>query len=301
MEGIKTGQYPPGSKLPTERYLASQLGISRNTISAAYKDLLLEGILEARQGRGTFVKARSETPAEGAGRRQRLLKIIDDAMAQVAELGFSPEQFAAFATVRAREAQEGARRLRLAVVDCTREHACHFARQIEQTMDAAAEAATLDELTSGQVPVDFLRTSHLVVTTYEHQAEVIKLLGDSSKVQAVATVPHLESVVRLARQPAGQTVGVVAGTHRFLEALQRLMTRVGVSSITLEPAIGLEKTELARFAAAHPVLVAAEEYLPLVRSIAADNDIIPFYYEIDHGSLQQLQATIINKTLEAKE
>ncbi|HEY3425473.1 MAG TPA: winged helix-turn-helix domain-containing protein, partial [Negativicutes bacterium] len=56
MDKIKAGEYQPGAKIPTERELSAELGISRNTVSAAYKELLLEGVLEACQGRGTFVK-----------------------------------------------------------------------------------------------------------------------------------------------------------------------------------------------------------------------------------------------------
>src|SRR5665647_2214332 len=80
---VKSGEYQPGFKIPTERQLSTELGISRNTVSAAYKELLLEGILEARQGRGTFVKATSDDAGyEVSGsRRGRLLRIIDDAMA----------------------------------------------------------------------------------------------------------------------------------------------------------------------------------------------------------------------------
>ena len=42
--------YPSGSRLPSSRALAADLGVSRTTVTAAYEQLAAEGYLEARQG-----------------------------------------------------------------------------------------------------------------------------------------------------------------------------------------------------------------------------------------------------------
>ena len=52
---ILTGQLRRGERLPSTRTLASELGVSRFTIVAAYDLLLLEGYLESRVGHGTVV------------------------------------------------------------------------------------------------------------------------------------------------------------------------------------------------------------------------------------------------------
>lgn len=52
----------PGTKLPPERVLATQLGAARTTISAAYKMLERRGLVDRRQGRGTHVTGRDATP-----------------------------------------------------------------------------------------------------------------------------------------------------------------------------------------------------------------------------------------------
>jgi GntR family transcriptional regulator/MocR family aminotransferase len=44
-----------GSKLPSTRALAAQLGVARNTVMGAYDQLLAEGYLEGRAGSGTYV------------------------------------------------------------------------------------------------------------------------------------------------------------------------------------------------------------------------------------------------------
>ena len=57
-ELIFRGHLKPGEKLMSERDLAKQLGVSRPTIRNALSRLVYSGILEHRQGKGTFVRAR---------------------------------------------------------------------------------------------------------------------------------------------------------------------------------------------------------------------------------------------------
>lgn len=53
--GILAGQLERGTRLPSTRQLANELGISRTTVVLAYQRLLLEGYLESQVGRGTVV------------------------------------------------------------------------------------------------------------------------------------------------------------------------------------------------------------------------------------------------------
>jgi GntR family transcriptional regulator/MocR family aminotransferase len=54
-DDIRRGRLRPGDRLPGSRDLAAAAGVHRNTILAAYGELVAEGWLEAAQGRGTFV------------------------------------------------------------------------------------------------------------------------------------------------------------------------------------------------------------------------------------------------------
>ena len=61
---IRDGKLPPGTRLPTVRELAGQLGLAVNTVARAYRELEAAGILETRGRFGTFV-ARVD-PADAA-------------------------------------------------------------------------------------------------------------------------------------------------------------------------------------------------------------------------------------------
>ncbi|MFE4722586.1 FadR/GntR family transcriptional regulator, partial [Streptomyces sp. NPDC056728] len=52
---IGEGLLEPGQRLPTERDLATQLGISRSSMREAIRALTVLGVLEARHGSGIYV------------------------------------------------------------------------------------------------------------------------------------------------------------------------------------------------------------------------------------------------------
>lgn len=59
---IHSGELSAGDKLPPERDLAKILGVSRPTLRAGIRSLSAVGILFSKQGAGTFVAARDESP-----------------------------------------------------------------------------------------------------------------------------------------------------------------------------------------------------------------------------------------------
>ena len=61
-EMIQNGQLAAGDRLTPERDLAKELGVSRPTLRAGIRSLSAIGILQSRQGAGTFVAAAEESP-----------------------------------------------------------------------------------------------------------------------------------------------------------------------------------------------------------------------------------------------
>ena len=66
---IRLGQLPVGARLPPEPALMRQLGVGRSTVREAVRVLAHSGLLEVRQGDGTYVRA---TPAEVESLAERL-------------------------------------------------------------------------------------------------------------------------------------------------------------------------------------------------------------------------------------
>lgn len=58
---IMEGEFPVGTKLPTEHALCEQLGVSRPVLRQALKMLREDDVIVSRQGSGSFVRRRPET------------------------------------------------------------------------------------------------------------------------------------------------------------------------------------------------------------------------------------------------
>ncbi|MCV7433360.1 FadR/GntR family transcriptional regulator [Mycolicibacterium bacteremicum] len=59
-QSVASGEWPVNARIPTEPALAESLGVGRNTVREAVRALAHSGILEVRQGDGTYVRATSE-------------------------------------------------------------------------------------------------------------------------------------------------------------------------------------------------------------------------------------------------
>jgi DNA-binding FadR family transcriptional regulator len=62
---IKSGEFPAGARLPPERDLAKQLGVSRPSVREALIALEVEGLVEVRIGSGIYVQPGNEDAGVG--------------------------------------------------------------------------------------------------------------------------------------------------------------------------------------------------------------------------------------------
>jgi len=60
---VSSGRLSAGDRLPPTRDLASQLGLNRTTVSAAYEVLESEGLITGQVGRGSFIAAHPSRPS----------------------------------------------------------------------------------------------------------------------------------------------------------------------------------------------------------------------------------------------
>jgi len=88
-EALRLGWLTPGDRLPTVREVVATSGVNPNTVLKAYRELEFAGLVEAKQGAGTFVKA-----GLGTGDREafgRLRNELDKWLASAREAGLEDE------------------------------------------------------------------------------------------------------------------------------------------------------------------------------------------------------------------
>jgi len=88
---IVAGKVAPDEPLPSVRALAEELLINPNTVGRAYGELVREGILESRPGRGMFMSKRRQIYTR-AERTRRIDQAVTSLVSQAFMLGFSAEE-----------------------------------------------------------------------------------------------------------------------------------------------------------------------------------------------------------------
>lgn len=146
-ELIDRGGFEPGTRLPPERDLAVQLGVSRPSLREALIALDVEGRVEVRSGSGVYVSAARPGPAS----------------AKTAAMGDSPSQL-----MEARSVIEG----EVVTLACARSTAEPLARlrEILKGMEAAIDRR--------RARVDLDRQFHLTLAEMSGNAVLSRLVGD---------------------------------------------------------------------------------------------------------------------------
>ncbi|RKS89355.1 GntR family transcriptional regulator [Microbacterium sp. AG790] len=86
IDDVSSGALSPGTRLPTVRRLAEDLGLAPGTVARAYRELEVAGIIETRGRNGTFVAPQGDAALREA---QRAAASFVD---QVRTLRIDPEQ-----------------------------------------------------------------------------------------------------------------------------------------------------------------------------------------------------------------
>ncbi|MCC3266740.1 FadR/GntR family transcriptional regulator [Arthrobacter gengyunqii] len=209
LQGLKLGIYSAGSKLPAERELAEQLGVSRATLRDALAELQTAGYLQSRRGRygGTFavsvlpeVSAPSRARGQGASAddvEDILLfrNVVEPAAARLAaEATLVPDARAHLLAMLAEVDGAGTdtfrpkdSRFHIAVAELTGSPSL-----VAAVADTRARVSDLlDRIPLLQTNLDHSHTQH------RQLADAI-LRGDGAAAEAAAVV-HLEGTARLLR------------------------------------------------------------------------------------------------------
>jgi GntR family transcriptional regulator, hexuronate regulon transcriptional repressor len=142
---IEDGRYAPGDRLPSERELADDFRVSRPTIRDAMIALEFQGLVEARQGSGVYVKAAPQIAEDAVERDVSALELAE------ARRLFEGEACALAAAIIT---EEQVARLDSLIAEMTREtvaevfekHELEFHLTIARATGNAAITATVEDL-----------------------------------------------------------------------------------------------------------------------------------------------------------
>lgn len=142
---IERGEFAVGSRLPAERDLALQLGVSRPSVREALIALEVEGLVEVRMGSGIYVRTANGAPNAG--------RVVAEAPLE---------------TIRAREMIES-------------ELAAHAARHMKPALVRGLREAIAimeKEAAAGQVPVRGDRLFHLRIAEAADNSVLLRVVTE---------------------------------------------------------------------------------------------------------------------------
>ena len=105
-QALRMGILDVGDQLPSVREVVTAVAVNPNTVLKAYRDLEREGLVEARAGQGTFVRARPPGPPPGT--HSRLGRSLARWVREAREAGLDEESMESLlrVTLRAADAAE---------------------------------------------------------------------------------------------------------------------------------------------------------------------------------------------------
>ncbi len=88
---ISSGRLKPGDQLPAVRELSERLKVNMNTVSKAYRDLVVMGLLYTRRGMGVFVSEDIEEKSKEDCRRRVLIR-LNEVVCESRAAGFGDKE-----------------------------------------------------------------------------------------------------------------------------------------------------------------------------------------------------------------
>lgn len=88
---MAAGKVEPGDRLPTVRQLAVELSINPNTVSRAYTELELTGLVETQMGSGTFI-GHKEVSQDEMEHRRLLDQLCQEFLSKASNYGLTLEE-----------------------------------------------------------------------------------------------------------------------------------------------------------------------------------------------------------------
>jgi GntR family transcriptional regulator, phosphonate transport system regulatory protein len=181
-DGIRSGLYPPGQRLPSEHALAHQFGVNRHTIRRSLASLTSHGLVRVSQGSGTFVedfavdlmlgkRPRHKQNLASAGIRGEL-RVLDASTARATDLQIQ--------TLRL-PSSSGSRVLRLRVLGVAEETPLHVSERCFPLPRFADMEAVLRR--EGSITAGFL--AHGVVDYTRLESRITAEMPDSATATAL--------------------------------------------------------------------------------------------------------------------
>jgi len=292
---------PQGYRLPGERQLALELGISRGSVARAYQELSKMDIARNRQGSGWYL--RDPKGIDPGSRKEQAMGYIDTMIKGLRSLQFSFQDIQSFVTVKLMEQEQKLRNLQIAGIECNPEALEIYERQLLYVSKSWMHKILLPDLKKSTDPQSTLKDFDLIITTQTHYQEVKTLAsGLGNKLMQAFVSPSPETLRSLAMISGKERVGILTSSTRFQQIIQERLEEMNLGHTVVKKARADELPDLVEFLAELQVLIIPPQLLldqfpgataGLGRFTEQGGRILRYSHQIERGSLMYLEEKIL--------
>ncbi|MGH2617465.1 MAG: GntR family transcriptional regulator [Thermomicrobiales bacterium] len=280
IDRLATGAHPIGSKLPTSRELAAELGAHRNTVAKAYHELANLGLVTVRQGRGTFVVSLLD---QGNGRplAAQVQGSLTDLVLKARRIGLSEHELRELLDQQIAAAYGN---LRHGVfVECNTADVDAAIAEIEMLAGFRLSPLLLQRLQRD--PIRAVAGYDVVFTSLFQVKEVSDRLAAAHAdvdVIGIYTQPDEAAIDQLARIPPGSQVGIVVSNA---EGARRFASQINTVTVAETKALVLpDDAEIVALAAEVDAFVCSRSRFAQVCALQLPPPVIELQFHISRQS-----------------
>ena len=297
---LETGRLKEGEQLPTERDLSESLVVSRNTVSMAYKELVLENVLSSSPGKGTFINPQAliNHKFKENNSQTRITEIIDVVINEALELNFELNELEKIVCSRIKEKEKLLKNINIAFIECNQEQLYFFSKGIELGTGISIIPILIDEIyKEPDIFRERIRSIDLVVTTFFHYDEVKKLLADQKqRVLTIALDPLMETMVNIAHLSSkNKSIGLVCITDKFAQRIFQSIRQAGIKFQNFKFTISHDASKVKKFLINTDIVITSPGRKKEVEKLISPQiPLIEFVYVPDKGSMSMLKLAILD-------
>ena len=292
---IKNGTLANGTRLPTVRDLARELNVAQGTVKRAYDELGKEGLVDKAQGRGTFVSYR---PVDPDSRKERAMAAIDAMLDALEAMNFSITETKIYLDLKLRDRESHQEALKVAVVECNPEVLEQIGGQLRKIPNIDLYNHLLGEVL--EYPYQLAEDMDLMITTAVHAEAVEKAVGSHRKMARIAIHLRPRCVSQIVKLPADASVGILCGSMRYGELLQKACQTYTELVQLPQPQLLGEAEEICAFLKDKDAVLLPENFesycSPRVKQslqeFGRQKPLILCSYQIDEGSFMYVEEKI---------
>jgi len=274
--------------------LAVKMGVSRKTVSLAYKELVREGILFSRQGRGTFV---AEAPSCENAVYESIIKSIDSCIDSSLKMGIDADTFLKLCRQRVDEYKKKFHRLKIMLIECNKEQLDYFCRELELGSGVAITPVLLQDFEKNVDNINQqLKDFDFLVTTLFHLEEVEQIMGNKTvNLIPIALNPQLETIIKIARIPKQSNVGILTSSENFADEVKRAIYDAGLDFKKIITSTASKPSEIKELLEEVDAIIVSPGRKKYIMPYVKNHIVVEFIFVPDAGSINLLNTSINKK------